>query len=96
MQDHSTAAAELSAAPSPAVAGAPKKKLFIRTFGGDDVVEASGLQAAALALLVDTGDGDDIVVGGDGDDVLDGGLGDDVLIGGPGLDTLLNGEINIQ
>jgi len=33
MQDHSTAAAELSAAPSPAVAGAPKKKLFIRTFG---------------------------------------------------------------
>ncbi|MFO0814052.1 MAG: calcium-binding protein [Gemmatales bacterium] len=71
-------------------------QLFIRTFGGDDVVEASGLQAAAIALLVDAGDGDDVVIGGDGDDVLDGGLGDDVLIGGPGLDTLLNGEINIQ
>jgi Ca2+-binding RTX toxin-like protein len=71
-------------------------QLFIRTFAGDDVVEASGLDATALALLVDAGEGDDVVIGGDGDDVLDGGLGDDVLIGGPGLDTLLNGEINIQ
>jgi Ca2+-binding RTX toxin-like protein len=61
---------------------------------GDDVVEAPGLAADAIGLLIDGGAGDDILVGGHGADTLLGQLGDDVLIGGPGTDTLDGGPGN--
>jgi Ca2+-binding RTX toxin-like protein len=61
---------------------------------GDDVVEAPGLPADAIGLLIDGGAGDDILVGGHGADALLGQLGDDVLIGGPGADTLDGGPGN--
>jgi Ca2+-binding RTX toxin-like protein len=66
--------------------------LQINAFGGDDVVEASGLPAGVIQLSVDGGDDNDVLVGGDGNDVLFGGAGDDVLVGGLGLDVLDGGS----
>jgi Ca2+-binding RTX toxin-like protein len=60
--------------------------------GGDDVIEASGVGITGLKLILDGGDGSDVIIGGAGNDVLLGGSGDDVLIGGPGIDTIDGGE----
>jgi Ca2+-binding RTX toxin-like protein len=65
-------------------------RLVINGFGGDDVIDASALDAELL-LRVNGLEGDDVLIGGAGDDIITGGNGDDVLIGGPGLDTLLGG-----
>ena len=65
-------------------------KLVINTLGGDDVVDASTLDAS-IVFQADGGDGDDVLLGGAGVDTLLGGLGDDVLIGGAGLDILDGG-----
>ncbi|NJO56331.1 MAG: hypothetical protein HC834_08335 [Rhodospirillales bacterium] len=59
--------------------------------GGDDVVEASGLDALGIELVVNGGDGNDVIIGGDGNDTLSGDAGDDVIIGGLGLDILNGG-----
>ena len=66
-------------------------KLTVKLLGGDDVAEASGLAAGAIKLILDGGDGDDVLIGSAGDDTLLGGNGDDVLIGGPGQDVLDGG-----
>jgi Ca2+-binding RTX toxin-like protein len=55
---------------------------------GDDVIDASSVQAGAAKLVLNGGEGDDIIIGSAGDDVLIGGAGDDVLIGGGGNDVL--------
>ena len=44
-----------------------------------------------MQLIVNGGNGNDIVVGSAGDDILHGDAGDDVLIGGPGQDVLDQG-----
>jgi Ca2+-binding RTX toxin-like protein len=67
-------------------------RLTINALAGEDVIEASALDAGAIQLVASGGDGDDILVGSAGDDVLVGGIGDDVLLGGPGLDILDGGE----
>jgi Ca2+-binding RTX toxin-like protein len=66
-------------------------RLYISLGAGDDVIEASSVEAGAIRLTLDGGAGDDILVGGEGDDKLLGGDGDDVLIGGPGVDELDGG-----
>ena len=66
-------------------------RLIVNTLAGDDVVEASGLEAGSIGLTADGGDGDDVLIGGDGVDILFGGAGDDVLLGGLGLDFLDGG-----
>lgn len=68
--------------------------LLISTLAGDDAVDASGLGDPSVALSLEGGDDDDVLIGGDGGDVLFGGEGDDVLIGGPGLDALDGGPGN--
>jgi Ca2+-binding RTX toxin-like protein len=65
-------------------------KLVINTLGGDDVVDASALDAS-IVFQADGGEGDDVLLGGAGADTLLGGLGDDVLIGGLGVDNLNGG-----
>jgi Ca2+-binding RTX toxin-like protein len=69
---------------------AANDRLTLNTLAGDDVVEASGLEAV-IQLIADAGAGDDVLVGSAGADVLFGGDGDDVLLGGPGLDILDGG-----
>jgi Ca2+-binding RTX toxin-like protein len=72
-------------------AEAANDRLVVNLLDGDDVFEGSGLQASAIQLVVDGGEGDDVIIGGEGDDILLGGAGDDVLIGGPGTDVLDGG-----
>jgi Ca2+-binding RTX toxin-like protein len=66
-------------------------RLTVKGLAGDDVLDASQLQANAALLTLDGGDGDDVLLGGAGNDTLLGGNGDDVLIGGPGNDVLDGG-----
>jgi Ca2+-binding RTX toxin-like protein len=67
-------------------------RVSINALAGDDVVEASGLQAGSIGLAANGGDGNDILIGGDGADLLAGGAGDDVLLGGLGIDVLDGGD----
>ncbi len=60
--------------------------------GGADVIDASAVLAGAIKLVLDGGDGSDVLIGSDGDDVLIGGAGDDVIIGGGGNDVIIGGE----
>ena len=63
-------------------------RLVLRTLAGDDVVEASGLAASAIALTADGGADDDVLVGSQGDDRLNGEAGNDVIIGNAGADQI--------
>ena len=65
--------------------------VVISTFGGDDVINASGLPAGLIRFVADGGDDDDVITGSAGNDALFGGEGDDVLIGGPGIDVIDGG-----
>ena len=69
-------------------------RLTVNAGDGDDVVEASGLAADAIALTENGGNGADVLIGGAGNDNLNGGADDDVLNGGPGNDTLDGGPGN--
>lgn len=69
-------------------------KLMVNTFGGDDVVDATGLQAGLIQLTASGGDGDDLLLGSKGDDTLLGGNGDDTLVGNLGNDILDGGPGN--
>jgi Ca2+-binding RTX toxin-like protein len=66
-------------------------RITISALDGSDVVDASGIAAGSMALSIDGGVGDDVLIGGDGNDTISGGEGDDVLLGGPGFDTLDGG-----
>jgi len=66
-------------------------RITISALDGSDVVDASGVAAGSMALSIDGGVGDDVLIGGDGNDTISGGEGDDVLLGGPGFDTLDGG-----
>ena len=66
-------------------------QLRINTHEGDDGVDASGVMAGLMQLIVDGGADNDTLVGSEEIDALLGGLGDDVLIGGPGVDLLDGG-----
>jgi Ca2+-binding RTX toxin-like protein len=75
-------------------AEAANDTLQVQAGAGDDAVDASGLAAGAIQLLLDGGDGDDVLVGSPGHDTLLGGAGDDVLIGNGGADVLDGGPGN--
>jgi Ca2+-binding RTX toxin-like protein len=66
-------------------------QLIIFAQEGEDVVQASNLEAGVINLTVDGGPGNDVLIGSHGADTLMGGEGDDVLNGGPGLDVLDGG-----
>lgn len=75
------------------------EELNVRGRGGDDMIDASRLEAG-LALELFGGSGADTLIGGAGDDVLKGGIGndslrgrrgDDRLFGQRGRDTMLGG-----
>lgn len=61
---------------------------IIRGGAGDDLIALPGETAP---LLIDAGEGNDLVLGGWGDDVIDGGSGNDLLSGGIGTDLVQGG-----
>ena len=61
--------------------------LVIDGLDGNDVIDASGLTATAMALVVDGGAGNDTIAGGDGNDQLFGGDGNDFIDGNRGNDV---------
>jgi len=87
--------AEVTGLPAPvSVSGAEPSndRLTVNVVAGDDVVDASGVEASTAKLTLSGGDGDDVMIGGAGDDTLTGGAGDDVLLGGPGNDVIDGGD----
>ena len=79
-----------------AVTGAevPADRLRVPLLAGDDRLDATALEADAIALRSDGDNGDDELLGGKGPDTLHGGNGDDMLVGGPGDDVLDGGAGN--
>ena len=69
----------------------PNDTIRIAGLSGDDVIDASGLGADGPKLILEGGNGADVLIGGGGNDTIDGGRGDDVLIGGGGNNVLLGG-----
>src|SRR5262249_38758267 len=68
--------------------------LKVNGLDGQDVINASGLSANQIALTIDGGAGNDIIIGSAGNDTLLGGAGDDTLSGGGGADSLTGGTGN--
>jgi Ca2+-binding RTX toxin-like protein len=64
--------------------------LTVNGGAGNDKIDASAL-TTSLGLIVDGGDGDDIVIAGQGSDIANGGNGNDLVIGGRGDDFGLLG-----
>jgi Ca2+-binding RTX toxin-like protein len=62
--------------------------------GGNDTIDASTLPAATMALTLDGGTGNDVIIGGRGADSLIGGDGNDTATGGAGKDTAFLGAGN--
>src|SRR6185369_6660904 len=69
----------------------PTDVIHIAGLGGDDVIDASALGTNAPKIILDGGEGADVLLGGAGDDTLLGGAGDDVLKGGGGNDVIDGG-----
>jgi Ca2+-binding RTX toxin-like protein len=64
-------------------------ELTLNGLGGEDVIDATGLEVGAFRTIFNGGLGDDVFLGSDGDDVVNGGDGDDVALLGPGDDEFL-------
>jgi Ca2+-binding RTX toxin-like protein len=65
----------------------PNDRLTLNALGGDDVVNATSLEADGIQLTMNGGLGADILVGSEGDDLFNGGDGDDTALMGAGDDT---------
>jgi Ca2+-binding RTX toxin-like protein len=63
--------------------------LTVNGLGGDDVINASGLQAGQIKLAINGGDGNDTITGSAGADLVSGGRGNDVALLGGGDDTFV-------
>jgi Ca2+-binding RTX toxin-like protein len=54
--------------------------------GGDDVIDASSLEADGIQLSINGGLGNDVLIGSEGDDLITGGDGNDFVLMGAGDD----------
>jgi Ca2+-binding RTX toxin-like protein len=66
-----------------------KDQLTVNALAGDDSIDASGLKANAIALALNGGDGNDVLIGSQGADLVNGGRGNDVALMGAGDDTFV-------
>ena len=64
-------------------------KLTINGQGGDDIIDASALAAGKIALTLNGGLGNDMIIGSGGDDLINGGDGNDVAHMGAGDDVFV-------
>jgi Ca2+-binding RTX toxin-like protein len=63
--------------------------LTVNGLGGDDTIDASALPANAINLVLNGGDGNDLITGSAGNDTVIGGRGNDVALMGKGDDTFV-------
>jgi Ca2+-binding RTX toxin-like protein len=68
---------------------AANDSLTINALGGDDVVNASLLEADGIQLAMNGGLGQDILIGSEGNDSINGGDGNDTALMGAGDDTFV-------
>jgi Ca2+-binding RTX toxin-like protein len=64
-------------------------RLTLNAQGGNDVVDATGLEADGMKLTMNGGLGADVFLGSAGGDLINGGDGDDVALMGAGDDTFV-------
>ena len=64
-------------------------RLTLNALGGDDVVDATSLEADGMQLTMNGGLGIDSFLGSEGDDLINGGDGNDVALMGAGDDTFV-------
>jgi Ca2+-binding RTX toxin-like protein len=64
-------------------------RLTLNGLGGDDVIDATSLEADGIQLTMNGGLGNDIVLGSEGADLVNGGDGDDTALLGAGDDMFV-------
>jgi Ca2+-binding RTX toxin-like protein len=64
-------------------------RLTLNGLGGDDVIDATSLEADGIQLTMNGGLGADVLLGSEGDDLINGGDGDDLASMGAGDDTFV-------
>jgi Ca2+-binding RTX toxin-like protein len=64
-------------------------RLILNGLGGDDVINASGLDAGEIGLTFNGGLGADLFIGSQGDDLMNGGDGNDTALMGAGNDVFV-------
>src|SRR4029453_7717052 len=64
-------------------------RLTINALGGDDVINASSLEADGIQLTMNGGLGNDQFIGSEGNDLINGGDGNDTAFMGAGDDTFV-------
>jgi len=64
-------------------------RLTLNGLGGNDVIDATGLEADGIKLTINGGLGNDVLLGGDGGDLFNGGDGNDLALMGAGDDTFV-------
>jgi len=64
-------------------------RLTLNGLGGDDVINATSLEADGIQLTMNGGLGNDILIGSEGGDLINGGDGDDTALMGAGDDTFV-------
>jgi Ca2+-binding RTX toxin-like protein len=64
-------------------------RLTLNGLGGDDVIDATSLEADGIQLTMNGGLGNDVFLGSEGDDLINGGDGNDVALMGAGDDTFV-------
>ena len=68
---------------------AANDRLTLNALDGDDVINASGLEAGGIQLTMNGGRGEDILIGSEGGDLFNGGDGNDTALMGAGDDTFV-------
>ena len=68
---------------------AANDRLIVSGLGGNDVIDATSLEADGIQLTMNGGLGNDILLGGEGGDLFNGGDGNDVAFMGAGDDTFV-------
>ena len=68
---------------------AANDRLILNGLGGDDVINATSLEADGIQLTMNGGLGEDIFLGSEGDDLINGGDGNDLALMGAGDDTFV-------
>ncbi len=68
---------------------AANDRLTLNGLGGDDVIDATSLEADGIQLTMNGGLGNDVFRGSEGNDLMNGGDGDDVALMGAGNDIFV-------